>query len=85
LSLRITVKTSEPFKRYLPAGSQDKTAELELPEGATATDVLKRLGFPSEQNVLIILNESALPKAQRAERALENGDFLTILSPLKGG
>lgn len=83
--MRITVKTSEPFKRYLPAGSSDRTAELEIAQGATAMDVLARLGFPSGQNVLLILNESALSKAERTERGLQEGDSLTILSPLKGG
>jgi thiamine biosynthesis protein ThiS len=83
--LRITVKTSEPLRRFLPGDGNGKTAQLELAEGCTAAQVLAQLGLPEDQSLLVILNESALPKAQRAETILKDGDVLTFLPPLKGG
>ena len=81
----ITVKTAGSLGRYLPAGSSGNLAEVEVPEGATPSDVMTQLGFPAEASYLMILNGATLPKAERAGTRLTAGDKLAIMPPLKGG
>jgi sulfur carrier protein ThiS len=46
---------------------------------------MAQLGFPAERTYLVILNGTAIPKAERETRALTEDDELAILPPLKGG
>ena len=48
-------------------------------------EVMRQLGIPEEGSYLVSVNGSALPKAERAERRLAEGDTLAILPPLRGG
>ena len=83
--MQITVRTGGVLGQYLPAGSEKNRAGLEVEAGTTASDVMERLGFPAERTYLVILNGTALPKAERETRALAEDDELAILPPLKGG
>ena len=84
--MRITVKATGLYARALPDdGREGNTAPLELPDGSTAHDVLKRLGLPEEGSYLMVLNGQTLPKSERGERQLSEGDNLAVMPPLKGG
>ena len=83
--MRITVRTGGLLSQYLPAGSGRNQANLELEEGATPFDVMRRLGLPETRTYLVVLNGTALPKAERTRRPLAENDELAILPPLKGG
>lgn len=83
--MKITLKTSRPLAKYLPSGATGNTAKLQLHDGATALDVVARLGMPAETNYLITLNGAIVPMSQRASTALSDDDKLSILPPLKGG
>jgi thiamine biosynthesis protein ThiS len=81
----INVRTGGVLGQYLPAGSEKNRASLEVEAGTTASDVMAQLGFPAERTYLVILNGTAIPKAERETRALAEDDELAILPPLKGG
>ncbi len=83
--MRITVRTGGVLGQYLPAGGEANRARLEIEPGQTAGDVMDKLGFPPERTYLVILNGTAIPKAERETRALAEDDELAILPPLKGG
>ncbi len=83
--MRITVRTGGLLSQYLPAGSARNQANLELEEGATPFDVMKRLGLPETRTYLVVLNGTLVPKAERERRPLAENDELSILPPLKGG
>jgi thiamine biosynthesis protein ThiS len=83
--MRISLKVAGTIGRYLPAGSSGNTAQLDMAEGATPLQVMERLGMPPEGGYLVILNNTVVPKAERAERKLSDGDRLAIVPPLKGG
>ncbi len=83
--MRIAVKTGGLLGRYLPEGSARNSAELEVAEGASARDVIERLGMPSDGGYLVIHNGVAVPKGARAACRLSAGDELAIMPPLKGG
>ena len=83
--MRIAVRTGGVLGQYLPAGGERNQASLDIEAGATPRDVMEKLGFPAERTYLVILNGTALPKAERESRALAEDDELAILPPLKGG
>ena len=83
--MRIAFKTAGILVKYLPAGSKDRSAALEVPPGATPLDVIKQLGMPEDGGYLVIHNGASVPKAERASLTLAEGDSLSIMPPLKGG
>ena len=83
--MRINFKTAGRLVRFLPPGSRDKTAALEVAEGATAIDVIRQLGMPEDGSYLVILNGASLPKSERPSRQLAENDNLSVMPPLKGG
>ena len=83
--MKITVKTSTPLAKYLPATASSNSAKLQLPDKATALDVVTHLGMPAQTNYLITLNSAMVPMSKRATTTLCDGDELSILPPLKGG
>lgn len=83
--MKVAIRTGGLLGKYLPAGSARNSAELELPEGTTATAVIERLGMPSESSYLVIHNGTAVPKDARGACTLADGDELAIMPPLKGG
>ncbi|MEE8545893.1 MAG: MoaD/ThiS family protein [Alphaproteobacteria bacterium] len=83
--MRITVKTTGLLADHLPPGASGDSAVLEVPEGATPQDVMTELGMPLDESYLVVVNDELVPKAERARRALEADDELTIMPPLRGG
>ncbi len=83
--MRIHLRTGGVLGQYLPAGSEKNRASLEVEPGTTPRDVMEKLGFPAERTYLVILNGTAISKAERETRALAEDDELAILPPLKGG
>ncbi len=83
--MRIAFKTAGILVKYLPPGSKDRSALLEVPPGATPLDVVAQLGMPSDASYLVIHNGNSVPRAERATLSLAEGDQLSIMPPLKGG
>ncbi len=83
--MKISFKTAGILVKYLPAGSKDRTAVLDVPPGATPLDVVEQLGMPADASYLMIHNGNSVPKAERAALTLSEGDNLSIMPPLKGG
>ncbi len=83
--MKLAVRTGGLLGKYLPEGSARNSAEIDLPDGLTAADVIARLGMPPDGSYLVIHNGSAVPKAERAACNLADGDELAIMPPLKGG
>ena len=83
--MRIRVRTAGTLGEYLPPGSARNRAEIEVPEGATPLAVMRRLGFPMENQYLVSLNGSAVIGAERDSTPLAENDELAIMPPLRGG
>ncbi len=83
--MNITLKTAGLFTRYLPEGTEGKTAEIEVPDGITPDGVLAHIGAPTDTRCLIVLNGSAVPPSKRNEITLSDGDAMSFMPPLKGG
>ena len=66
---------------YGPPGARGGAARVELPEGATVQDLLRRLRIPDEIPRLLLVNgRDAEPTAR-----LGRGDVVDVLPPLVGG
>lgn len=85
MSITIEVRTTGLLGEYLPEGSEENRAEIEVAEGATPADVMKQLGMPVEDNYLVSLNDTVVPRSERATRTLSENDTLAIMSPIKAG
>lgn len=83
--MKIQFKTGGLFVEHLPAGSSGSTAELEVPAGATPTDVMRQLGMPMDENYLVSLNGEVVVISERDTRVLAENDHLAVMPPLKGG
>lgn len=81
--MRVHVEVGGYLVEHLPGGEGEQV--LELPDGTTALDVMKRIGLPLEESYLVVLNDSVLTSADRATRALAEGDRLSLMPPLRGG
>lgn len=75
----ITVKSYASMKGYsvdLPAGGR-----LEIPEGASVRDVLRRLNVPADLRKIILVNG----RHRSEDHRLAQGDILVLFPPLEGG
>jgi len=79
--VRVEVRLFATLERFLPPGSRDGVAVLDVPEGSSAADVARRLGIPAGfDRVLLVNGREAEP-----ERTLVPGDVLALYPPLSGG
>lgn len=79
--MRVEVRLFATLERFLPPGSRDGVAVLDVPEGSSAADVARRLGIPAGfDRVLLVNGREAEP-----ERTLVPGDVLALYPPLSGG
>ncbi len=83
--MKIQFKTGGLLVEHLPAGSTGNTVELEVPEGATPTDVMHQLDMPMDENYLVSLNGEVVVISERDAQVLAENDRLAIMPPLKGG
>jgi molybdopterin converting factor small subunit len=80
--VQITIKLMASLRARLPPGSQGGKARLDLDAGVTVTSVLERLGIPGGHVHLVMVNGEMEPDR---ERALADGDELTVFPPVAGG
>jgi molybdopterin converting factor small subunit len=83
--MKLTIKLFALLGQYLPAGANDNTAEIEVADGATASDVIRRLNLPREYCHLVLINGLYLTPGERDTRPLHPGDALAIWPPVAGG
>jgi sulfur carrier protein ThiS len=75
----VTVEALGPIRRLLPG--EDKSAEVDVPEGSTVGEALAAAGVPSGEP----WNAGIEGEIVYAERVLEDGDKLLLFSPISGG
>jgi molybdopterin converting factor small subunit len=80
-TMTITVVLYAGLARYRPAGVRDRTATLDMAEGATVRDVMRRLGMPDDLSCIPVVSGARAA----AERVLRDGETLSLFPPLAGG
>jgi sulfur carrier protein ThiS len=77
--VRLTVHLFGDLRRYLPKGQE--AMDLEMPESATASAVLERIGIHPGEVWLVRANRQVVSE----DVPLHDGDELEIFEPVGGG
>jgi sulfur-carrier protein len=79
--MKVEVALFATLSKYLPAGSQNRRAALEVKEGVTVRDILNHLGVPPELPNILLVNGRQAPDTT----VLKDGETLSVFPPLAGG
>jgi molybdopterin converting factor small subunit len=79
--MTIIVTLHATLRTYLPAGSQDNVVPLQMPEGATAADVISHLAIPPAHTRVIVSGAEHLEPTT----VLHDGQEVNLFPPLAGG
>jgi sulfur carrier protein ThiS len=84
--MRVTFKLFAMLQDYLPLEARMNNAlALDLPEGTTIQQIIERFSLPQKSCHLVLIDGNFVPPAERAGRALEDGETLAIWPPIAGG
>jgi molybdopterin synthase sulfur carrier subunit len=79
--VRVQVQLFATLATFLPPGSSEGTATLDVPERSTVRDLIQRLGLPADLERVTLVNGGDA----RPDRSLRAGDVLAVFPPLAGG
>ena len=79
--MRIDVQLHATLATFLPPGSREGVAVLELPEGSTVADIVHRLGIPPALSRVVLINGHDVED----DATLRPGDVVDVFPPLAGG
>jgi len=82
--MKILVKATGILEEYLPPNSSNPI-ELNMNDGVTPMDVVRRLRMPDNDRYLIAVNGDLVPHDAQEEFMLADNDSIAIMPPLKGG
>lgn len=79
--MKVEVKLFATLAIYLPAEEEGSSAVIEVADGGTVGQAIRRLGIPDETPRITLINGlDADP-----EQPLQDGDTLSVFPPLAGG
>jgi molybdopterin converting factor small subunit len=79
--MRIQVKLYATLRRYQPDVPRGAALPLDLPPGATVSQVIQQLGIPDGVPLVAMVNSSVC----KLEHALAEDDTLSLFPPVAGG
>jgi molybdopterin synthase sulfur carrier subunit len=77
----VEVRLFATLTGFLPPGSDGGAATLDVPDGSTVGDVVRRLGIPPDMPAIVLVNGIDA----ETDRPLAPSDVLTMFPPLAGG
>lgn len=84
--MKVTLKLYAMLSDYLPDAARKSNAlQLDLAAGATVAKVIENQNLPLKQCHLVLVDGVFVPPAERAKRALVDGETLAIWPPIAGG
>ncbi|MCE2509980.1 MAG: MoaD/ThiS family protein [Alphaproteobacteria bacterium] len=83
--MKITLKFYTTLKDYLPEGTKDNAAEIEVEDGASVQSVVERQGVPTNMIHMTLVNGAYVTPGDFASHTLKDGDTLAMWPPLAGG
>jgi molybdopterin converting factor small subunit len=83
--MQITFKLYATLMDYLPEDAEKHAVKLDIPDTATAYEVIDQYKVPREMAHLVLLNGVYLHPAERSTRTFQEGDTLAVWPPVAGG
>ncbi len=83
--MQVTIKLYATLGDYLPGGSRNNRAEVEVVDSATVAEALRPFGLPPRLTHLVLVNGTFVPPGERAGKVLCDGDVLAVWPPIAGG
>jgi sulfur-carrier protein len=84
--MKISLKLFASLAVRLPAEARTShRIELDLDPGTTILDVVRRQGIPEALCAIVLVDGVWVDRAERATRALSEGQVLAIWPPVAGG
>jgi molybdopterin converting factor small subunit len=80
--MHIEVKLFANLRKKLPPGSSGSKAQLMLADGATIAMLIDHLSIPVELAQMVLVNGE---QTREFDRALSEGDTVSIFPPVAGG
>ncbi len=80
--MTIELRLFASLRKHLPPGSPRGKCALELPDGITIGEVLARMDIPHASAQMVLVNGD---HDRDFDRALRDGDVLSIFPPVAGG
>lgn len=79
--MKINVKLIATYQKLLPVGTNGNTLEIEVPDGATISQVISRFGVPLDETSVIVLNGLTVD----LNAPVSEGDTVSAFSAIAGG
>jgi len=79
--MHVDVQLHATLTTFLPPGSRDGVARLDLPDHSTIAELIHRLGIPSDLSRIVLVNGHDVEDGVR----LHAGDVVDVFPPLAGG
>ena len=79
--MRVEVQLHATLTAFLPPGSRDGVAVLDVAATATVADLIRHLGIPADLSRVVLVNGHDVDE----ETLLSAGDVVDIFPPLAGG
>ena len=79
--MRVDVQLHATLAAFLPAGSREGVATLDLGDDATVADLIERLAIPGGLSRIVLVNGHDVEDGAR----LRDGDVVDVFPPLAGG
>ncbi len=84
--MKVTLKLYATLSDHLPDDARKTNAlVLHLEPGTTPTKVIESWNLPLKLCHLVLIDGVFIPPAERARRALKEGETLAIWPPIAGG
>ncbi len=80
--MEVKLRLFATLRKKLPAGTKAGKAVLTLGQDATIRDVIQQLDIPQDLAQMVLVNGEQI---REFDRALADGDSLSIFPPLAGG
>jgi molybdopterin converting factor small subunit len=79
--VQVEVQLHATLTPFLPPGSRDGVARIELPEHSTIAALIDRLAIPADLSRVVLVNGHDVED----DAALHAGDVVDVFPPLAGG
>ena len=79
--MQVAVQLHATLTAFLPSGSRDGVARIDLPEQTTIAELIDRLAIPADLSRVVLVNGHDVED----DVSLHAGDVVDVFPPLAGG